>query len=74
MNQLGFEVQVRSEDTGIKQVGSLKEALELSYKDDTLWKISFSLPNGERVRLVKEYGLLGNSYWVYAPLEIEDLK
>ena len=49
---LTVEFQTRSEDTGTNYFSSLAEALEEAFNDRTVWKISFSLPNGERVRLV----------------------
>lgn len=55
--------QTRSEETGIKFFPTFKEALEETKKDSTIWKISFTLETGERIRLV--YTQIG---WVYEPL------
>jgi hypothetical protein len=51
MSQEKFSVQVRGDD--IRNVATFQEALAMSKKDPTIWKISFSLPTGERIRLVK---------------------
>jgi hypothetical protein len=48
------EIQTRNEKGEIQFFNSFKEAFEHSQKDDSVWKISFSLPNGERIRLVKD--------------------
>lgn len=48
-----FTLQLRSEASGIQHVPTLAEALRVAQADPTIWKVSFSLPTGERVRLVK---------------------
>ncbi len=50
-----MEVQVRFEDGELRYFPTLKEALLVADRtgDPTVWKISFGLPNGERVRLVR---------------------
>lgn len=48
------EVQCRSEDTGLSYHSSLADALAEARDNPTVWKISFSLSNGERVRLVND--------------------
>lgn len=45
--------QLRSEDTGIINANTFKEALSKANDDRTIWKISFNLENGEHVRLVR---------------------
>ena len=50
-----FSVQLRSEETGIQHVPTLSEALRIAQADPSIWKVSFSLPTGERVRLVRDY-------------------
>ena len=52
--QEDFSVQLRSEKTGIQHVNTLAEALRMTQADRSIWKVSFSLPTGERVRLVKK--------------------
>lgn len=51
-----MEVQTRSEINGIKIFSTLKLALMEAGEDHTIWKISFPLATGERVRLVKIEG------------------
>lgn len=48
-----FTVQVRSEETGIKHLNTLSDAMTTAKKDRSIWKISFQLPTGERCRLVR---------------------
>jgi hypothetical protein len=48
-----FTVQIRSEKTGIKHLNTLADALSSARKDESIWKISFALPTGERCRLIK---------------------
>ena len=50
---MGMEVQVRSEETGIWSFSTIREALDAAKDDLTIWKISFDIESGERVRLVK---------------------
>ena len=68
-----IEVQTRSEDTGINIHKSFEAAFKNAEEDPSIWKISFSLSNGERVRLVrqilaKESG--NETQWVYEPIEV----
>lgn len=58
-----MEIQTRSERNGLIYHTTLKDALEHAEKDLTVWKISFSLENGERVRLVSNEE--GNLRWSY---------
>lgn len=64
-------VQTRSEETGLNQFNSIKEAMEAAHKDSTIWKVSFSVGN-ERVRLIKQ--VLRSSanvsivWWKYEPI------
>jgi hypothetical protein len=63
-----MEVQVRSEETGIKTFPTVKEAMDYAEKDDTVWKVSFSISTGERVRLTRYDG---HSPFEYEPMEID---
>ena len=65
-NDNAFEVQTRSEDTGLRLFPTFAEAIEHASKDKTVWKISFNLPNGERMRLVKLNAWNGDR-WEYEP-------
>jgi hypothetical protein len=55
-----MEIQTRSWDGALNYFTTMKEALEFSNRVCTeaehVWKISFSLENGERVRLVRDRG------------------
>jgi hypothetical protein len=50
-----LEIQTRSHTGEIRIFPSLKEAMAETEKDTEIWKVSFSLPNGERVRLVRRF-------------------
>ena len=53
--------QTRSEDTGLANHLTLQDALQASCDDPTIWKISFEIIDGTRVRLIKVDGV----GWVY---------
>ena len=59
-------IQTRSEMNGINYHSSMKAAMQAYHNDHTIWKISFSLGNNERIRLV-----MRNGQFVYEPL-LED--
>lgn len=61
-----FDVQTRSEMHGTRNFPTLKAAMDHADEDESVWKISFPLPTGERVRLVRS----GLAYpdWVYEPV------
>jgi hypothetical protein len=59
--------QTRSESTGLGQWPTMAEALQAAKQDTTIWKISFTLPNSERIRLIRMPEL---DQWVYSPIEI----
>ena len=66
-----FTVQTRSELNGINEYLKLSDAFMVAEADETIWKISFSLPTGERVRLVKSYMPLygrNETCWIYEPI------
>ncbi len=44
--------QTRSEENGLEYFETLKEAIEYSKKDPTVWKISFWSASHERIRLL----------------------
>ena len=46
-------IQTRNREGTLEYFPTLKEAYEHSLKDSTVWKISFDVPTGERMRLVK---------------------
>lgn len=45
-------IQTRSEENGLHNFDTLKEALDNADQDASVWKISFDGPDGSRVRLV----------------------
>lgn len=54
-------IQTRSEPNGIQNWPTFLDALNASRDDKTIWKISFEISDGTRIRLVREYG----NIWVY---------
>jgi hypothetical protein len=63
-----MEIQTRSDINGINMFESFEAAMREAENDETIWKISFSLPNGERIRLVKEGGYDPDKRWIYDPI------
>ena len=57
-----MEFQTRSETNGMGYYDSLEAAMKAAAKDDSIWKISFTVGK-ESVRLVKQ-----DSQWIYEPL------
>ena len=51
-----MKIQTRSEKTGLCFHNTLQNALDAAKKDHSIWKISFSLQNGERVRMIRNNG------------------
>lgn len=49
-----FEVQTRSNDGALNFFPTVSEAADYTSFNPDVWKISFALPSGERLRLVKE--------------------
>ena len=47
------EFQTRSEETGLEFFDTIDSAMAHAKKDPTVWKISFALPNGDQIRLVR---------------------
>jgi hypothetical protein len=56
-----MEVQVRSEETGTRNYPTFQEALDQAEIDISIWKISFDIETGERVRLTRN----GNGFFEY---------
>lgn len=61
-------VQTRSEENGLVELTSLKDAFAKAKKDKTIWKISFSLDNGERVRPTRQEDSVIGEVWIYESL------
>ncbi|MGW8181963.1 MAG: hypothetical protein ACWGQW_24815, partial [bacterium] len=55
-----MEVQTRSSCGELKYFASLREAQDYAEKNQEVWKISFAVESGERVRLVKR-----GTVWVW---------
>ena len=64
-------VQVRSEETGIREYPTVLEAFNAAEDDKTIWKISFSLGE-ERVRFIRDENQLDN--WRHEPLITEEIE
>lgn len=48
-----MSIQTRNREGELSYFKTLKEAYAYTLEDPTVWKISFDIPTGERVRLVK---------------------
>lgn len=58
-------VQTRSEKSGLGYHENLRDALNASERDRTIWKISFDA-FGENIRLVRD-----GDDWFYDPIKIK---
>jgi hypothetical protein len=65
-----IEFQTRSEKHGLATFASLQAALDYAEKENSVWKIFFSLPSGERVRLVSS-NFTKVHKWVYEDIPTE---
>lgn len=65
-----FFVQTRSESNGLRLWRTLEEALAHAKQDNTVWKISFPLASGERIRLVVDEIADGKLGWVWEKIEL----
>lgn len=66
MEDYKLEVQTRNEEGSLRYFPSIQEAMSHAKTDRTVWKISWSMPDGERVRLVLIEDCRPN--WSYEPL------
>lgn len=48
-----MSIQTRNESGEILRYKTLQDALQKAQEDPTIWKISFEIEDGSRVRLVK---------------------
>ena len=62
-------VQTRSEETGLANFQTIKEAIEYAARHEHVWKVSFNAQTGERVRLIK-IGVQGAIRWVFEPIGV----
>lgn len=56
-------VQTRSESHGLRQFNRLKEAMDHTEEDPTVWKVTIKLPTGEMLRMIRQ-----DNEWVYSPI------
>jgi hypothetical protein len=64
-----MDIQTRSEETGLRTFSTLVNAFTHAKEDLTVWKISFEVPSGERVRLVRNTDQGDDlNTWFYEPL------
>lgn len=62
-------IQLRNEAGNTWEVATLREARALAREDASIWKISFSIATGERVRLVRMGAHHGEFVWVLEQME-----
>lgn len=58
--------QTRSEENGLEYHPTLEAAHKAARKDPTIWKISYAVQNGDRIRLVRK----NNDQWVNEPITV----
>lgn len=63
-----FEVQTRNREGAILQHSDFATAFAHAKEDVEVWKISFSLPTDERIRLVKDFYPNGVAFWRWEPI------
>lgn len=62
-----MEFQTRDCDGALRFFTTIKEAFQYATSNESVWKVSFTLPTGERVRFIKQEPYGG---WIYEPIEI----
>lgn len=64
-----MSVRTRSEKNGLREFETFSDAMTHANWNEDVWKISFDLSSGERVRLVRQTILMGELgsgvLWVY---------
>ena len=68
-----MQVQTRSEDNGLRNFSSVKEAFDHANEDRTVWKVSFNAEDGTRVRFVKVGGNIRTCVWEFQPIELPEI-
>ena len=66
-----MEFQIRDYEGATTIVLTLTDAILEGEKDINIWKISFTLPTGERVRLIR---MKGSGIWCYSSIIVEEDK
>jgi len=64
LKQYQHEFQTRTDDGALAFYKTLAAAMKAAKKDPEVWKVSFSLPTGESVRLTKN----SNGKFEYEPI------
>ena len=67
-----MEVQTRSAEGELQYFPTMKAAMEFADTHRDVWKISFTLPNGERIRLAVDRMYLPR--WYYEPIPLDEGK
>ena len=62
-----MEYQTRDHDGECRVFPSFKEAIEYAESNPDVWKVSFTTPEGDRIRLVET-----SDGWTYDPIVIEE--
>ena len=61
-----MEIQVRSDETGMRYFETFKEAFEYAEKDKTVWKISWWDTDKVKVRMIRH-----GDFWNYEPIVLD---
>jgi hypothetical protein len=64
-----MEVQLRKESGTLLFMDTLKEAVEFADRNLDVWKISFPIESGERVRMIRT----PNGQWQYEPIDLGEV-
>jgi hypothetical protein len=64
-----MEVQLRKESGALIFMETLKEAVEYAKEHPDVWKISFPIESGERVRMIRT----PNNQWQYEPIDLGEV-
>lgn len=72
-----FDIQIKSTGGQVQFYTTIREAVKQAEKDPTIWKISFNIASGERIRLVRVEPTFWDriffwrekeTEWVYSPI------
>lgn len=73
-----MDVQTRSEETGLRHFDNVKAAFDHAEEDETVWKVSFTPPDGVRCRFVRMMRVTGGEQkkplWIFEPLLVEEIE
>ena len=71
-----IEVQTRDQEGSLQYFPRVDEAIKFAETNSSVWKISFSISSGERIRLVREWvEYPTKSNWIFESMQeaIDDL-